>query len=64
MGLRPGHCYSKSVNKRAYTRVAKKVHSKNYVGGVPGIRIRQFHMGFGGKDYSHVVHFLTKEKYK
>ena len=62
MGLRPGHCYCKNVNKRAYTRVAKKVHKKNFVGGVPGLRIRQFHMGFGQRDYTHVVHFVTVDK--
>lgn len=62
MGLRPGHCYNPKVKKRAYTRVAKKVHRKNYVGGVPGLKIRQYHMGFGDKDYSHVVHYVTKER--
>lgn len=62
MGLRPGHCYCKNVNKRAYTRVAKRVHKKNFVGGVPGLRIRQFHMGFGQRDYTHAVHFATETK--
>jgi len=62
MGVRPGRCYNPKVNKRAYTRVAKKVHRKNYVGGVPGLRVRQYHMGFGEKDYSHVVHYVTCEK--
>jgi large subunit ribosomal protein L10e len=62
MGLRPGHCYCRNVNKRAYTRVATRVHKKNFVGGVPGLRIRQFHMGHGQRDYTHVIHFVTKEK--
>ncbi len=62
MGLRPGHCYCKNVNKRAYTRVAKKVHKKNFVGGVPGLKIRQFHMGFGQRAYTHVVHLSTSSK--
>ncbi len=62
MGLRPGHCYNPKVNKRAYTRIAKKVHRKNYIGGVPGLKIRQYHMGFGDRDYTHVVHYVTKEK--
>ncbi|MDD3178434.1 MAG: 50S ribosomal protein L16 [Candidatus ainarchaeum sp.] len=62
MGLRPGHCYCKKVKKRAYTRFAKKVHKKNFVGGVPGLKIRQFHMGFGDREYTHVVHYVTKEK--
>lgn len=62
MGLRPGRCYNPKVKKRAYTRVAKKVHRKNYIGGVPGLKIRQYHMGFGDRDYTHVVHYVTKEK--
>jgi large subunit ribosomal protein L10e len=62
MGLRPGHCYCKNVKKRAYTRVAKRVHKKNFVGGVPGLKIRQFHMGFGQREYTHVVHFATETK--
>lgn len=62
MGLRPGHCYCQNVNKRAYTRIAVKVHKKNFVGGVPGLKIRQFHMGIGDRKYSHVVHYETKSK--
>jgi large subunit ribosomal protein L10e len=62
MGLRPGHCYCKNVNKRAYTRVAKRVHKKNFVGGVPGLKIRQFHMGFGQRDYTHAIHLVTDTK--
>ena len=62
MGLRPGRCYNKNVKKRAYTRVAKKVHRKNYVGGIPGLKIRQFHMGFGDRSYTHVVHYAVTEK--
>jgi large subunit ribosomal protein L10e len=59
MGLRPGHCYSKNIGKRAYTRVAKRVHKKNFVGGVPGLKIRQFHMGFGQREYTHVIHYIV-----
>jgi len=62
MGLRPGHCYSKNVKKRAYARSAKKVHRRNYVGGIPGSKIRQFHMGFGNRPYTHVLHYVTAEK--
>lgn len=62
MALRPGHCYCPKVNKRAYTRVAVKVHKKNYIGGVPGIKIRQFHMGNGNRPYTHVIHYTTKNK--
>jgi len=62
MGLRPGHCYCKNVKQRAFTRVAKKVHRKNFVGGIPGLKIRQFHMGTGDRPYTHVVHYVTAEK--
>lgn len=62
MGLRPGHCYCKNIKKRAYTRFANKVHRKNYIGGVPGIKIRLFHMGYGQRPYTHVVHYVTAEK--
>ncbi len=62
MGLRPGHCYCKNIKKRPYTRIAKKVHKKNFVGGIPGLKIRQFHMGFGDRDYTHVVHYTTRER--
>ncbi len=54
MGLRPGHCYS-SKNKRAFTRYAVKVHRKSYVGAIPGLRTRQFNMGNGTKDFSHIL---------
>ena len=62
MGLRPGHCYSKNIKKRAYARSAKKVHRRNYVGGIPGSKIRQYHMGFGQRPYTHVIHYVTAEK--
>jgi len=62
MGLRPGHCYCKNVKQRAFTRVAKKVHRKNFVGGIPGLKIRQFHMGTGDRPYTHVVHYVTAER--
>lgn len=62
MAARPGHCYNPKIKKRAYTRIAKKVHRKNYIGGVPGIRVRQFHMGYGDRSYTHVVHYVTAEK--
>jgi len=62
MGLRPGHCYCPKVKKRAYSRVAVTVHKKNYIGGVPGLKIRQFHMGNGNGTYSHVIHLVTKSK--
>lgn len=58
MGLRPGHCYS-DVNERPYTRTAVKVHKKNFIGSVPGLRTRQFSMGlsqiYRGKNVSMVA---------
>jgi len=62
MGLRPGHCYCQNIKKRAYSRIAVKVHKKNFIGGVPGLKIRQFHMGNGNRPYTHVVHYVTKRK--
>ncbi|HPC10146.1 MAG TPA: 50S ribosomal protein L16 [archaeon] len=62
MGLRPGRCYDKDVKKRAYARYAKKVHKKNYVGGIPGSKIKQYHMGFGDQNYTHVLHLVSTKK--
>ncbi len=43
MGLRPARCYRKI--ERPYTRYAVRVPEKNYIGGVPGLRIRKFVTG-------------------
>ncbi len=43
MALRPARCYRKI--ERPYTRYAVKVPEKNYIGGVPGLRIRKFVTG-------------------
>ncbi len=54
MGLRPGHCYN-SKEDRAFTRYAVKNHRKSFVGAIPGIRTRQFNMGNGVKEFSHIL---------
>jgi len=54
MGLRPGHCYS-SKKDRAFSRYAVKVHRKSYVGAIPGLKTRQFNMGNGVKEFTHIL---------
>ena len=44
VSLRPAKCYSK-VTGPAYTRKSVKVHRRNYVGGIPGSKIRMFDIG-------------------
>jgi large subunit ribosomal protein L10e len=60
MGLRPGSCYS-SKKDRSFTRYALKVHRKSYVGAIPGIKIRQFNMGNGLKQFSHILDLVVEE---
>ncbi len=60
MGLRPGHCYS-SKKDRAFTRYAVKVHRKSYVGAIPGLKTRQFNMGNGAKEFSHILDLKVEE---
>ncbi len=60
MGLRPGRCYS-SKKDRAFSRFAVKVHRKSYVGAIPGLRTRQFNMGNGTKEFSHVLDLIVEE---
>ncbi|MFH1663506.1 MAG: 50S ribosomal protein L16 [archaeon] len=62
MGLRPGKCYSRATDKRAFTRIAIKVHKRNYIGSTPGVKTRQFNTGNPLKKYSHVVDFIADEK--
>lgn len=50
MGLRPGRCYRKKKGK-PYTRVSQRNPSKNYIKGVPGIKIKQFETGDRKKDF-------------
>lgn len=59
MGLRPGRCYT-SLEQRPYTRVAIKVHEKNYVGAIPPLRIRQFNMGNPRKKYTHIIDLIVE----
>ena len=60
MGLRPGHCYS-SKKDRAYSRYAVKMHRKSFVGAIPGLKTRQFNMGNGRKQFSHVLDLKVEE---
>jgi large subunit ribosomal protein L10e len=60
MGLRPGHCYS-SKKDRAFTRYAVKVHRKSYTGAIPGLKTRQFNMGNGAKEFSHILDLKVEE---
>jgi large subunit ribosomal protein L10e len=61
MGLRPGKCY-RSTKKRAFTRIAVKVHKRNYIGATPSVRTRQFNLGNPLKKYSHIVDLVAQEK--
>ncbi len=54
MGLRPAKCY-RSAKDRAYTRLAVKVHDKNYIGASPAMKIRQFNMGNPLKDFNRIL---------
>lgn len=60
MGLRPGHCY-RSKKDRSFTRYAVKVHRKSFVGAIPGLKTRQFNMGNGRKDFSHILDLIVGE---
>ena len=59
MGLRPGHCY-RTTKDRPYTRHAVTVHSKNYIGAVPGLKTRQWNMGEGAKPFDTVVDVMIE----
>ena len=45
MGLRPARIYRNMDEKRPYTRRAIKVHKKNFIKGVPGMKLKLFEMG-------------------
>lgn len=60
MGLRPGHCY-RSKKDRAYSRLAVRVHKKNYIGAAPGLKTRQFNMGNPNKDFKYIVNLIVEE---
>ncbi len=59
MGLRPGHCY-RDVKDRAYTRHAVTVQDKDYIGAVPGLKIRQFNMGSGNKNFDTILDLVVR----
>ncbi len=44
MGLRPARV-DRGVKKRSFTRTALRVHKKNFIKGVPGVKIRMYNMG-------------------
>ena len=44
MGLRPARVDRKTT-KRSFTRTALRVHKKNFIKGVPGVKIRMYNMG-------------------
>lgn len=54
MGDMPGRMY-REINSQAYTR-------KEYIGGVPGIRITQFELGNKDEDFEAVFHLVADEK--
>lgn len=47
--LRPASCYRR--HKRPYTRLAVRRPERNYIGGVPGLRIRRFRTGKPLEEY-------------
>ncbi len=58
MGLRPARCYSDPSKDRAYTRIAVRVHKRNYIGAVPGLKTRQFNMGNPEKEYNTLIDLI------
>ena len=60
MGLRPGSCY-RSKADRPYSRTAVKVHRRNYIGAVPGIKTRQFNMGNPAKKFTNILDLVVGE---
>lgn len=61
MGLRPAKCY-RTHKDRAYTRVAIKVHKRNYIGATPGLKTRQFNMGNPLKKYDTIVDLIAENE--
>jgi len=59
MGLRPARCFRRV--ERAFTRIAPKVQRKNFLGGVPGVRTRDFTMGNQTKDFDTQFDIISKE---
>ncbi len=59
MGLRPARCYRRL--ERPYTRLAVRVPDKNYIGGVPPVRIRKFVTGNPSVDADAVFYLVAKD---
>ncbi len=59
MGLRPARCFRKV--ERAFTRIAPKVQRKNFLGGVPGVRTRDFTMGNQTKNFNTQFDVISQE---
>ena len=58
MALRPAKCY-RDGTKRPFTRAASKVQRKNFVGAIPGNKIRQFNAGNGAENFDTVLDMIT-----
>lgn len=54
MGRMPGRMYRK-ITQQAYTR-------REYIGGVPGLRITQFELGNKNEDFPAVIHLVAEER--
>lgn len=59
MGLRPARCYRDI--ERSYTRVATRVQAKDFIGGVPRSKVRQFTLGDQTKDFQKTIHIISDE---
>ncbi len=60
MGLRPASCYSKD-SKRVYSRYARTKQRKNFIGAVPGLRLRQFNSGNSIKEFETIIDLKSNE---
>ncbi len=59
MGLRPARCYREI--ERSYTRVATRVQAKDFIGGVPKTKVRQFVLGDQTKNFEKTIHIISDE---
>ena len=59
MGLRPARCFRD--RERSYTRHAPKVQRKNFLGGVPGVRTRDFTIGNQTKEFDTQFDVVSKQ---
>ena len=58
--LRPARCYRR--HKRPYTRLAVRRPERNYIGGVPGLRIRRFRTGKPLPEYKYRYFLVCDSK--